>query len=321
MNYYPLKLSYIEKSMLWGGSNLKKLMNKHSNFDKLAETWELSVRENEMCRITNGEYAGLPLGDYIKKFGKTVVSDTYNGEKFPLLIKFIDAADKLSIQVHPTDKYAKEVEHDSGKTEMWYIISAEKDAEIIYGMADGIDHLNFADFVRSGKIDETLRHIKVTAGETYFIPSGMLHAIGQGIVIAEIQQNSDLTYRVYDYNRRDFAGNLRPLHVEKAIAVCDTYTNEYISNQQFEYASDKSDSSLLCACKYFTTQKLTAPYSAIADKSSFHSLICIDGKGTIICNSAEYPCEVGDSYYIPADCGEYNLDGEFTVIKTTLTKK
>ncbi len=320
MSYYPLKLSYVQKSMLWGGSNLKKLMNKSSEFEKLAETWELSVRENEMCHITNGEYSGFSLGDYIEKFGTSVVSDTYDGKKFPLLIKFIDAEDKLSIQVHPTDEYAKKVENDSGKTEMWYIVSAVADAEIIYGMAKGITRVDFASLVKAGRIDETLHHQKVKEGETYFIPSGMIHAIGRGIVIAEIQQNSDLTYRVYDYDRRDAMGNLRPLHIEKATQVCDTYTDEYVLHEQFQFAHEKCDGTLLSACKYFTTRKITTSYIGNADKTSFHSIICIGGDGKIIHNEIEYPFVAGDSYYIPADSGAYSLDGDFSVIQTTLTK-
>jgi len=306
--------------MLWGGSNLKKLMNKTSDFDKLAETWELSVREKEMCCITNGDYMNISLGDFINKFGNHVVSDNYDGKRFPILIKYIDAADKLSIQVHPTDDYAKKVENDSGKTEMWYIVSAEPEAEIIYGMAEGINREDFAEAIKSGEILKTLNHQKVKAGETYFIPSGMIHAIGSGIIIAEIQQNSDLTYRVYDYDRRDSMGNLRPLHVDKAIDVCNIYSNDYIKKEQFEFAHQEHESSLLAACKYFTTRKINSPYSGNVEKSSFHSLICINGEGKIIYNNKEYPFITGDSYYLPANSGEYKLEGDFAIIQTSLTK-
>ena len=229
INKYPLKISYITKSAIWGGTKLKTDWGKVSDLDCVAESWELSVREKEMATILNGEYSEMTLGEYIKVCGNDSVSDVYDGGRFPLLIKYIDACDKLSVQVHPDDVYAGEVENDSGKTEMWYIVDAAEGAEIIYGIKESVSESDFEKAVRQGNIDSVLEHHPVKAGETYFIPSGMLHAIGAGIVIAEIQQNSDLTYRVYDYERRQKDGSLRELHVDKSIDVTRKFTEEEIN--------------------------------------------------------------------------------------------
>ena len=176
---YPLKLKYFAKTALWGGQTLKNEWNKPCEYDKLAETWELTLRPDAVNTVLNGELAGKRLDEVI------------GNEKFPLLIKFIDAEDRLSVQVHPDDRFAAEVENDVGKTEMWYIADARDGAEIIYGIKDGVTELSC-----DARIEEQVKRVSVKKGDSFFIPSGMLHAIGKGCLIAEIQQNSDLTYRV-----------------------------------------------------------------------------------------------------------------------------
>lgn len=314
MKKYPLKLTYIAKPAIWGGSLLSREWGKISNDDNIAETWELSVREKEMAKITNGEAEGMTLAEYISAVGADAVSDTYvSGARFPMLVKLIDAADKLSVQVHPDDIYAKEVENDSGKTEMWYIVDAEEGAEIIYGLADGVDSDGFRRAFESGSLTGAMKHISVKKGESYFIPAGMVHAIGKGILIAEIQQNSDLTYRVYDYDRVGADGKTRELHTEKALSVIRPYTESEVNAIRF---SEGENDSLLANNKYFKAYKI--PVSGVVQANvssrSFVSLLCLDGEGYIEASGEKYAIKKGDSFYLPAGMGAYTLGGNLDII-------
>ena len=230
---YPIKISYVAKSRIWGGDNLSKMFGKENEGENIGETWELTVRDDEMSVICDGSCAGMTLGEYIDE-NKSVLGSKYKGGRFPLLIKFIDAMDKLSVQVHPDDDYATLHENDPGKTEMWYIVDAKPGAKIVYGLAEGVSREEFAKAAREGKLDHVMGYKNVKAGETYFIPSGLLHAIGEGIIIAEIQQNSDITYRVYDYDRKDSSGKGRELHVDKSIDVVRPFSQEEIDSIRFE---------------------------------------------------------------------------------------
>ena len=192
MNKYPMKLVPVPRRMIWGGNTLKTKYNKVADFDELGESWELCCRNEAKSIIENGEYAGRYLCDVLSC-----------GIDFPLLIKFIDSGDKLSVQVHPDNDVTDENGTPLGKTEMWYIIDAEKDAHIIYGLCDGVTIGEFEDKIKKDDFDNTLRKVPVKAGDCYFIPAGQVHAIGKGIVLAEIQENSDTTYRLYDYGRLD----------------------------------------------------------------------------------------------------------------------
>ena len=320
MKLYPLKLNYIAKTALWGGSSLKEKYNKISDCEKLAETWELSVRKNEKSVIQNGIYEGRTLEDYIAECGSGVVGDGYGGERFPLLIKLIDACDSLSVQVHPDDEFAKTHEDDIGKTEMWYILDADEGAELVYGLCDGVDEERFARAIDENDYSSVLRRVKVKAGETYFIPAGMVHAIGAGIRIAEIQQNCDLTYRVYDFDRVGADGKKRELHIEKAKAAVKPISDETANGIRFE-AKDESDSSATLAhCRYFKTdlEKISGEREFCADARSFTSILCIDGEGSIICNGEKYPISSGDSYFLPAAMGKYTLSGQLCALFVTL---
>ncbi len=320
MNRYPLKLKYYSKTALWGGNTLKTEWGKECSFDKLAETWELTVRDDAVNTIENGEAAGKTLAEYLATT-PGAIGTAGTDSRFPLLIKLIDAADKLSIQVHPTDAYATKTEHDSGKTEMWYIVSAEEGAEIVYGLADFMDANDFRACVRSGEINKALKTVKVHAGECYFIPAGMVHAIGKGCLIAEIQQNSDLTYRVYDYDRRDADGKLRELHTEKALDVVTAFTQQEIDAIRFSRFPAIDAGICLAACPYFEVHMLSLRgYSqelCTTDKS-FHSVLCIDGNGFLLCDSKQYPLNRGDSYFLPAGMGKYTLCGNAKIILSCL---
>lgn len=314
MKKYPLKLDYIAKSAIWGGSRLARDWGKRGEGDNIAETWELSVRAKEACRIQNGEAKGMTLAAYFEAVGAEAVSPAYRlGDRFPLLVKLIDARDRLSVQVHPDDSYASRVEGDSGKTEMWYIVDAEEGATIVYGLADGVSGEDFARLVAKGKIKEGMREIPVRAGQTYFIPAGMVHAIGSGILIAEIQQNSDLTYRVWDYDRRDAAGNLRPLHTEKALDVIRPFEEAEIDAIRFARGREKG---VLANSQYFKVwrMEISEAKSIVAEADSFVSVLCLEGKGRIVFDGEEYPILRGDSYLLPADMGKCEVKGKLTLI-------
>lgn len=292
MKKYPLLIQYIPKTALWGGTKLHARYQKVAPFEKISETWELSVREQDDCLIRNGEYEGMTLGTYLGDAHKP----------FPLLIKFIDANDKLSVQVHPDDAYAA-LDNDLGKTEMWYILEAEEGANLIYGLKEGATSEDFKAAVKAGKIEEVLNHQPVAAGETYFIPAGMVHGIGKGILVAEIQQSSDLTYRVYDYDRRDAAGNLRELHVEKAMDVTRPFTKEDVDAVRFAKGVQG-----LANCPYFFTDKKTAPFKG--ETKEYEILLFIAGSGEILFNGERIPVKAGDCCYLPDDMGAYEIKGE-----------
>ena len=320
MRRYPLQVSYIAKSAIWGGQTLRREWKKQGAGDNIAETWELSVRREEMATVQNGEAAGMTLAEYIQACGADCVSPEYRlGERFPMLVKLIDAEDKLSVQVHPDDAYAAAQEGDSGKTEMWYIVDAKEGATIIYGLKEGVDREAFAAAVADGRLDEVMHTVPVKAGESYFIPAGMLHAIGAGILIAEIQQNSDLTYRVYDYDRRGADGSLRPLHTEKALDVVRPYTEAEVEAIRFVRGGE-ADGELLANSQYFKTHRVTVAGAREFDqgKESFASLLCLEGEGELVFEGECYPIAKGDSYFLPAGLGRYELRGKLTLIRSEL---
>lgn len=319
MKRYPIKVSYVAKSRIWGGENLCRIFGKENGGENIGETWELTVRDDEMSSIMNGDHAGKTLGEYIEG-DKSVLGSRYDGGRFPLLIKFIDAQDKLSVQVHPDDDYAAANEKDPGKTEMWYIVDAAKGAKLVYGLADGISREDFAKAVAAGDINSAMGYVPVKKGEVYFIPSGMLHAIGEGIIIAEIQQNSDLTYRVYDYDRRDAKGNTRELHVEKSLAVVRPFTEDEVNAIRFEAKDEADDAETLAHCRYFRVKKLDikGERELFASDDSFASLLCVEGEGEIVFEGEKYPIKAGDSYFIPASMKDYKINGSLEVIISTL---
>ena len=313
MKKYPIKLDYTPKSAVWGGNILSNQWNKHGDGDNVAETWELTVREKEMSKITNGEAKNLSLHEYVSACGAACVSPTYAlNDRFPLLVKFIDAGDDLSVQVHPNDDYAKAVEGDSGKTEMWYILEASEGAQIIYGLCDGVSAEDFSKAVADGEFSHLMKRVPVKAGECYFIPSGLVHAIGGGVLLAEIQQNSDLTYRVYDYDRVGKDGKKRELHVEKALSVIRSFSDEEIENIRFEKGKEEG---LLANSRYFTVNKIEidGEYTfTVGD--SFVSLLCVNGCGEIIYDGESYPVCRGESYFLPADMGRIDVKGNLEII-------
>lgn len=313
-NYiYPLALTYCPKETVWGGSKLSKLFGK-SPAESLGETWELSVRDDENSYIKNGICQGISLKEYIK------THTGYSGEHFPLLIKFIDAKADLSIQVHPDDTFASVIGEKNGKTEMWYIIEAEEDASIIYGSKSGVDINDIKTAVLSGDAERVLNRIKVSAGDVIFIPGGMIHAICKGVLVAEIQQNSDTTFRLYDYGRKDKDGNPRPLHVEQAVKAFKNYTDKEIGDVRFSRSTDFGGGEILASCNYFTVAKYNIcelTQFTFADEP-FISLLCIEGGGVVGWSDGEEEILAGDSFYIPKELGSFHISGKLKLLTTTV---
>ena len=315
---YPLKLNYVAKNAIWAGKRLKNEFGKESENDTISETWELTVRRDEMSRILNGESEGKTLAEYFEENGYDCVTpDFKSGDRFPLLIKLIDAEDVLSVQVHPDDEYAKRVEGDSGKTEMWHVIDAKEGAKLIYGLKPGIGQAEFSRAVAEGRIGEVVNEIDVAAGDTYFIPAGMVHAIGAGILIAEIQQNADLTYRVYDFDRVGADGKKRELHIEKALDVTRAFSEDEINSIRYSKGHDALSGELLANSEFFSVRKLTLNGQTErldVTAESFLSILCTEGEGKLTFGGEDYSLSRGDSYFLPAGMGECDLTGRVMVI-------
>ena len=319
MERIPLKLKCVCKSAIWGGTTLSSEWGRENGGEGVAESWELTVREREMSVIEGGAYDGMTLGEWITRAGSDAVStDWQMGERFPLLVKYIDAADSLSVQVHPDDTYARTCEAetgDTGKTEMWYIVDAAEGATLVYGLKKGIGTEDFMEAVARGETPSALRTVPVRAGESYFIPSGQVHAIGGGILIAEIQQNSDLTYRVYDYDRLSADGTPRQLHLEKAAKVIRPISEEEIDAIRYARGG-REDGETLAHCPYFRARRFVGTEEERAEtvKDRFHVLLCVAGEGTLTHREISYPLARGDSYFLPAGMGDYTYRGEMTLI-------
>ncbi len=324
MKKYPMLLRPVSKEIIWGGDRLRREYGKTAPFDKIAESWELTVREKEMCVIASGEYTGLPLGAYIRARRRSVLGkDGAKYDRFPLLIKFIDAADRLSIQVHPDNEYGLKNEGELGKTEMWYIMAAEEGAKLVYGLKEGCTVEEFGAAVAEGRTEELLNFVEVHPGETYFIPSGQVHAIGAGILIAEIQQNSNITYRVYDYNRPGADGKPRELHTAKALDVIKLRTKEEIDAIRFAVplSGVKADNmEVLASCEYFTVVKYATDAGSTAQfdvtDHSFASVLVLDAAEDAQLESGDqiYPLHKGESYFLPAGLGEVRVAGKADII-------
>ncbi len=314
---YPLCLCGVTKSPIWGGTRLLKAWGKQSDNATVGESWELCVRKNEVCHVTNGALAGKTLGELITQYGSDLTGADYGVEAFPLLVKLIDACDDLSVQVHPDDDYAKAVENDMGKTEMWYVLEAEEGSELISGLADGVGSAEFAKSVADGSLGDALKRCRVKPGDVFFIPSGLPHAIGKGILIAEIQQNSDLTYRVYDYDRRQPDGTLRELHVQKALDVIRPFSEAEINAIRYSRSGGKAvRESVLADCRYFFVERLTAASEAreMPESGTMRHLLCIAGEVTLLCDGVAYEVKKGDSWLLPAALESVSFQGNGTLL-------
>ena len=315
---YPLLLSAPIKDFLWGGTKLLDEYGFKAECEKAAEAWVLSCHKNGESIVKNGEFSGLPLSEVLEKWGERGI-----GKKaaqfpyFPLLIKLIDAKDRLSIQVHPDDEYALKNEGEYGKTEMWYVVDCEEDAKLVYGFNRNISKEEFERRIKDNTLTSVCNVVPVKKGDVFFIEAGTLHAIGKGILIAEIQQNSNTTYRVSDYGRLGADGKPRPLHIEKALDVTETTppTKEYGDVGEltlYPFGMVRS----LAKCDLFTTDLLSLSGTAgLYEKDSFMSLLILDGKANLSYPLGNMNVKKGDSVLIPANM-KVILSGDAQVICT-----
>ena len=315
---YIMKLDSPCKDYLWGGTRLRDEYGKKSDKEKLAESWELSCHKDGRSVIANGEYAGKTLSDYIEEKGKSVLGKNCDKfEYFPILIKLIDAKDNLSVQVHPNNEYAMRVEGEYGKTEMWYIVDCEDGAELLYGFKKAISREEFAERIANNTLLEVTNNVPVHKGDVFFIDAGTLHAIGKGILIAEIQQNSNTTYRIYDYGRVGADGKPRELHVEKACEVTQLTPPVRPTKPMGEkLQKDGYSTTLLATSEYFNVNKLeiTEKAELAASENSFVSLLCLEGTFSV----GDISLEKGESCFIPAGYGKINIKGKGEIIATDL---
>lgn len=310
---YPMKLVPVLKDYIWGGTKLKTSFNKKTELPRVAESWELSCHKDGESMIANGPQQGLTLSQYIKGAGNSVLGTACESfDRFPMLVKLIDAADNLSVQVHPDDPFALVHEGEYGKTEMWYVIDCEENARLFYGFNRNISKKEFREKIESQTILEVLRSVAVKKGDVFFIRAGTIHAIGKGIVLAEVQENSNSTYRVYDYGRMGADGNPRELQIEKALDV--TILEPSITDKKV-YASNVFEgytSTRLEDCKYFTVDLLDVcgHASFFADEKSFQTLVCMDGELNLYFNDIILNITKGETVFIPAMIGSYILAGK-----------
>ena len=312
---YILKLTPVFKDYLWGGTKLRDEYGFKSDLTKLAEGWMLSCHKDGENTIEKGEFAGKTLTEVVKSNPDFLGENGKKFEYFPILIKLIDAKDDLSVQVHPDNEYAMRVENEYGKTECWYILDCDEGAELIYGFNRDISSEEFKKRIADNTFLETVNKVKVKKGDLFFIEAGTLHAIGKGILLAEIQQNSNTTYRVYDYGRLGADGKPRDLHVQKAIDVTKCTPPTRSTNPEGKLVEYEDYSTqLLTKCDLFNVKKVSVKniFDGVADEKSFVSVLVTDGTGKI----ENIDIKKGDSLFIPASYGAFTISGNLEVIIT-----
>lgn len=309
-----MKLTPCYKDYLWGGSKLKELYGKESGHAVTAESWELACRADGMCTVDNGAFQGRPLGQVMELHPD--YAGKYEGE-FPLLVKLIDAKQDLSIQVHPSDASAKRELGEAGKAEMWYVVSAEPQSFLYCGLKRAINKEEFLSSARDGTICKLLNRVPAKRGDVFSIRPGTIHAIGRGLLIAEIQQNSNTTFRVYDYLRRGADGELRPLHLERAAEAADLTAmlpEECRANLQVCFPGYRLVQ--MFSCPYFDAYKLelSGAIELVCSTESFSHLLVIAGQSTLLTGGKRWELQRGDSWFLPAGLGKYTLSGDCTIL-------
>ncbi len=317
---YPLKFEPILKDKIWGGTKLAKLFGKRADSDKLGESWELSGVENEESVVTNGFLQGNNLSELLEIYMGELVGDKVvdmYGLQFPLLFKLIDANQNLSIQVHPDDEIAYDRHNSYGKTEMWYVLDAEPGAELIIGFTKDCERDEYLDALDAGEVENLLQKVPVSKGDVLFIPAGLVHAIGKGVVVAEIQQSSDITYRIYDYKRKDENGQERELHTDEALDVMDFTA---ATEPKVAYQPVMNEIVPLVQCDYFTTNLLqfdAALARNYAQTDSFVVYMCLEGSFVIGYNDTKTNVSKGETVLLPAIIDEVELypESEVTLLE------
>jgi mannose-6-phosphate isomerase len=321
LKLYPLKFKTIFKDKIWGGQKIKSVLGKEfAPLPNCGETWELSGVNENISEVSNGALSGKLLTEIISEYGSDLLGSRVlkdYGSEFPLLIKFIDAADDLSIQVHPDNVLAKKRHNSFGKTEMWYIMQADEAARIIVGFKEEsnsneyLENLNnktLLSILDDVKLNDILNRELAEAGDVFFLPAGRVHTIGKGLLLAEIQQTSDVTYRIFDFNRKDVQGNLRELHLEESLDAIDYKKYDHYKTP---YQPQKDKSVELAKCEYFFTNRLDLTGDMAVDHSgldSFKIYICLSGKATISYEGGSESLEMGDVILVPATMESYRIE-------------
>jgi mannose-6-phosphate isomerase len=313
---YPLQFDPILKDRIWGGKKLNSELNKPITSDITGESWEISTVEGDVSVISKGTFKGISLDELIDNFPSEVlgtsVFDQF-GKQFPLLFKYLDAKTDLSIQVHPNDELAKKRHNSFGKTEMWYIMQADEDARIIVGFKENSNSQQYVTHLENNTLLDILDEVKVKTGDVFFLETGTVHAIGAGLLVAEIQQTSDITYRLYDFDRVDSEGNKRELHVELAL---DAINYNKVETQKV-YSKDVNVSNEMVDCPYFTTNylNLSGEFKVSKSATSFTVYMCTEGNFQIEYNQVHYQYSKGDTILIPSVMTDFKLSGNATLLE------
>lgn len=308
---YPFKFRPILKERIWGGTKLRDVFSKPIPNEITGESWEVSTVKGDVSVVANGELSGKNLQEILENqpealLGKRIYARF--GKEFPILIKFIDAREDLSIQVHPNDELAQERHNSFGKTEMWYVMDADPNAKLIVGFNKSVTKDEYQKHLENGTLSDIMNYEPVTEGSTFFINTGKVHAIGAGTLLAEIQQTSDITYRVYDFNRRDKNGNLRELHTEQALDAID-----YERKDDFKVTYNRTENqrNAMVECPYFITNylKLNQNMSVnIAQRDSFHIYMCVKGEGVVNDGQQVVTIQKGETILVPASCQNITIE-------------
>lgn len=316
----PMLLKPVGKDYLWGGTRLKKEYNKQIDLVTLAETWECSTHPDGTSMVDSGEFKGKSLDVVLKEHPEFLGTKINPESGLPILVKFIDAAKNLSVQVHPNDEYAGKHENQNGKTEMWYVLDAEPGAHLICGFAHDVTKEQLQEGIRTGQLAKHLQKVSVHKGDVFFIPPGTVHAIGEGTLIAEVQENSNVTYRVYDYDRVDRNGNKRELHFDRAVEVLNMKSGMDVRQKprKVDYYPGCSRE-VLCRCQYFETEKVQVSmgFAFTVLENSFQVMLCLEGSGGIEADGMLRPVRFkkGDCFFIPAGAGRCHVLGKTELLK------
>ncbi|QKJ29504.1 class I mannose-6-phosphate isomerase [Mucilaginibacter mali] len=319
---YPLQFKTIYKDKIWGGQKIKTYLHKDfGDLPNCGETWEISGVKSDVSVVANGALAGESLAGLLEQYKDELVGKhvyDHFGNIFPLLVKFIDANDDLSIQVHPNDELAKKRHNSFGKTEMWYVIEADPGSTLIAGFSQKVDEQSYVDKLNSGHLMDILNKEDVNAGDVFFLPAGRVHTIGKGLLIAEIQQTSDITYRIYDFDRVDDKGQKRELHTELALAALDY--NVY-PEYKTQYTPAKNQDVHLVSCPYFTTNVMDYTENVTKDYNTLDSFVihvCVDGAYTLKCNGESYEVKMGECLLLPKIIDQVELvtEGGFKILES-----
>ena len=313
---YPLQFEPILKERIWGGMKLKTVLNKPILSDKTGESWEISTVEGDVSLVANGSLAGKSLNELLDIAPEAILgTEVYKrfGKQFPLLFKYLDAREDLSIQVHPNDELAKKRHNSFGKTEMWYVMQADEGSRIIVGFKEKSNANEYLENLKNKTLLSILDDVAVKVGDVFFLETGTVHAIGAGLVIAEIQQTSDITYRLYDFDRVDAAGNRRELHVDLAL---DAINYDKVDTHK-KYEKKINQSNTVVDCPYFTTHFIALDGKISVDKTenSFTVYMCVEGSFELECEGVKYQYKKGDTVLIPASLRTFILNGKASILE------